>query len=122
MTKDVVTKPPFNFGYGKYAKLLVLIDNLKNQRLLTLEEALSCVPPPASFKKLTRSIPTSGYHVPGDVFLWDDFLENVAMYEFTDEKRYQRPHFSHSRSGVGQKALPTITQAHHPLALRIKVR
>ncbi|CAB4401753.1 unnamed protein product [Rhizophagus irregularis] len=108
MTENALTKPPFNFGYGKITNLLVLINNLNNQRLLTLEEALSCVPPSASFKKLSKSIPTSGDHVPDDVFLWDDFLENVRMYEFTDEKRYQRPQFSHSKSGVGEMSAQAI--------------
>ncbi|CAB4425760.1 unnamed protein product [Rhizophagus irregularis] len=52
-----------------------------------------------------KSIPNSGDHVPDDVFLWDDFLESVNLYEFTDEKRYQRPQFSCSRSGVGAQAI-----------------
>ncbi|PKK69702.1 hypothetical protein RhiirC2_747860 [Rhizophagus irregularis] len=108
MTEDVFTKPPFNFVYGKAKKLGVLIDSLNNQRLLTLEEALLCLPPPAFIKKLTKSIPNLGDHVPDDVFLWDDFLESVRMYEFTDEKRYQRPQFSRSRSGVGEMSAQAI--------------
>ncbi|CAB4401752.1 unnamed protein product [Rhizophagus irregularis] len=92
------------------------VEGLNNQRLLTLEEALLCLPPPAFIKKLTKSIPNLGDHVPDDVFLWDDFLESVRMYEFTDEKRYQRPQFSRSRSGVETLELtsefPTVLKAY----------
>ncbi|UZO29417.1 uncharacterized protein OCT59_022894 [Rhizophagus irregularis] len=108
MTEDVFIKPPFNFSYGKAKKLGMLIDSLNNQRLLTLEEALLCIPPPAFIKKLTKSIPNLGDHVPDDVFLWDDFLESVRMYEFTDKKRYQRPQFSHSKMGVGETSIQAI--------------
>ncbi|PKK57123.1 hypothetical protein RhiirC2_764092, partial [Rhizophagus irregularis] len=31
MTENALTKPPFNFGYGKITNLLVLINNLNNQ-------------------------------------------------------------------------------------------
>lgn len=92
---------------------IVIVVKVKNTichsiGLLTLEEALSCVPPSASIKKLTKSVPNSGDHVPDDVFLWDDFLESVNLYKFTDETRYQRPRFSRSRSGVGEMSAQAI--------------
>ncbi|RGB38958.1 hypothetical protein C1646_804915 [Rhizophagus diaphanus] len=108
MTQNDFTKSPFNFSYGKAKKFAILIDMLNSQRLLTLEEALSCIPPSASIKKLTKSISNSGNHVPDNVFLWDDFLKNVRIYEFTDKKRYQRPQFFHFRSGVGEISTQAI--------------
>ncbi|GBB92340.1 hypothetical protein RclHR1_00020043 [Rhizophagus clarus] len=83
-------------------------EEVKGYGLLTLEEALSYVPLSASIKKLAKSIPNSGDHVPGDVFLWDDFLESVNLYEFTDEKRYQRSQFSCSRLGIGEMSAQAI--------------
>ncbi|GES81858.1 kinase-like domain-containing protein [Rhizophagus clarus] len=102
------TEQLIGFPDGPARRVETLFNSLNNQRLLTLEEALSCVPPSASIKKLTESIPNSGDHVPDGVFLWDDFLESVNLYEFTDEKRYQRPQFSRSRSGVGEMSAQAI--------------
>ncbi|GBB93132.1 hypothetical protein RclHR1_21140003 [Rhizophagus clarus] len=93
---------------GARASLVELINNLNNQRLLTLEEALSCIPLSVSIEKLTKSVLNLGDHVPDDVFLWDDFLERVNQYEFIDEIRYQRLQFSCSRAGIGEMSAQTI--------------
>src|SRR5437870_4643952 len=76
--------------------------------LLTLEEALSCVPPLVFIERLTKSVPSSGDHVPDEVLLWDDFLERVNLYKFTGNERYQRPIFSLSRKGVGEMSFQAI--------------
>ncbi|CAB5358859.1 unnamed protein product [Rhizophagus irregularis] len=94
-------------------KVETLVNSLNNQAFNSRRSVI----PSASIKKLidllrqsnsTKSIPNSGDHVPDDVFLWDDFLESVNLYEFTDEKRYQRPQFSRSRSGVGEMSAQAI--------------
>ena len=77
--------------------------------LLPLKEALLCVPPTVSIDKLTKSLPNSGDHISDGVFLWDDFLENVDMYKFTDDgKRYQRLKFVKTDSGVGEMSAQAV--------------
>src|SRR6266496_4877310 len=64
--------------------------------VLSLEEALSCVPPPVTYSpKCTTSKTTT--KVSGDpptrVLLWGDFFDKVNQFRFDQQPRFERPQF-----------------------------
>ncbi|RHZ76439.1 hypothetical protein Glove_197g34 [Diversispora epigaea] len=64
--------------------------------LLSLEEALSCIPSPVTYSpKCTKSKTTT--KVNGDpstsVMLWRDFFDEVNRFRFDQKRRFQRPQF-----------------------------
>ncbi|GBB85381.1 hypothetical protein RclHR1_11930007 [Rhizophagus clarus] len=64
--------------------------------LLSLEEALSCIPPPITYSpKCTLSKTTTKVSgvPPTSVQLWNDFFEEVNRFRFDQQPRFERPKF-----------------------------
>ncbi|PKK64329.1 hypothetical protein RhiirC2_787666 [Rhizophagus irregularis] len=67
--------------------------------LLSLEEALACIPPPLTFRpNSVKGNSTTDPGVPGDHKLvellpWEGFFEEVNNFKFRDESEYNRPIF-----------------------------
>ncbi|CAI2191996.1 16662_t:CDS:1, partial [Funneliformis geosporum] len=64
--------------------------------VLSLEEALSCIPPPVTYSpKCTKSKTTTKVNSdpPTSVKLWGDFFEQVNSFRFDQQPRFERPRF-----------------------------
>ncbi|CAG8676517.1 1399_t:CDS:2, partial [Ambispora gerdemannii] len=64
--------------------------------VLSLEEALSCIPPPVTYSpKCTTSKTTTKINgdPPTSVLLWKDFFEEVNRFRFDQQPRFERPQF-----------------------------
>jgi hypothetical protein len=64
--------------------------------VLSLEEALSCIPPPITYSpKCTKSKTTTNVSgdSPANVELWGDFFEEVNRFRFDQQPKFERPQF-----------------------------
>ncbi|GBC49026.2 kinase-like domain-containing protein [Rhizophagus irregularis DAOM 181602=DAOM 197198] len=65
--------------------------------LLSLEEALSCIPPPITYSPkctLSKSTTKVSGIPPTSVKLWGDFFEEVNQFLFDQQPRFERPKFN----------------------------
>ncbi|UZO16120.1 uncharacterized protein OCT59_007513 [Rhizophagus irregularis] len=68
--------------------------------LLSLEEALSCIPPPITYSPdCTKSKTTTKVNgdPPTSVQLWGDFFDKVNQFRFDQQPIFERPQFSQDR-------------------------
>ncbi|GET63117.1 kinase-like domain-containing protein [Rhizophagus irregularis DAOM 181602=DAOM 197198] len=68
--------------------------------LLSLEEALSCIPPPITYSPdCTKSKTTTKVNgdPPTSVQLWGDFFDKVNQFRFDQQLIFERPQFSQDR-------------------------
>jgi hypothetical protein len=74
--------------------------------VLSLEEALSCNPPPVTYSldcvtsKTTMKVNSNP---PTSVRLWDDFFDKVNSFSFDQQPRFERPQFSQDRVIVNEE-------------------
>ncbi|PKK56768.1 hypothetical protein RhiirC2_799321, partial [Rhizophagus irregularis] len=64
--------------------------------LLSLEEALSCIPPPITYSpdcKKSKTTTKANGDPPASVKLWKDFFEEVNKFRFNQQPRFERPQF-----------------------------
>ena len=64
--------------------------------VLSLEEALSCIPPPVTYSsECSKSKTTTKVNgdPPTSVKLWGDFLDKVNSFHFDQQPRFERPQF-----------------------------
>src|SRR6266496_284992 len=74
--------------------------------VLSLEEALSCIPPPVTYSpKCTKSKTTTKVNgdPPTRVLLWGDFFDEVNRFHFEQQPRFERPQFSQDRVVVNEE-------------------
>ncbi|CAG8517336.1 1924_t:CDS:2, partial [Funneliformis mosseae] len=75
----------------------MLVDSLNNQRLLSLEEYLSCALPYIAYSPygtISTSFINAVGNPPDKVMIWEDFLESVNNYTFDqDERKFEKPIF-----------------------------
>jgi hypothetical protein len=76
--------------------------------VLSLEEALSCIPPPVTYSsKCTKSKTTTKVNgdPPKSVKLWKDFFEEVNQFRFDQQPRFERPKFNDEFIIVNEEVL-----------------
>ncbi|UZO28378.1 uncharacterized protein OCT59_021904 [Rhizophagus irregularis] len=64
--------------------------------VLSLEEALSCIPPPITYFPDCVTLKTTTKAVgdpPASVQLWDDFFDKVNQFHFDQQPIFERPRF-----------------------------
>ncbi|GBC07921.1 hypothetical protein RclHR1_00780001 [Rhizophagus clarus] len=64
--------------------------------LLSLKEALSCIPPPITYSPkciISKNTTKVNGVLPKKVLLWEDFFDEVNQFQFDQQPRYERPHF-----------------------------
>ncbi|RGB39858.1 hypothetical protein C1646_739901 [Rhizophagus diaphanus] len=64
--------------------------------VLSLEEALSCIPPPARYPYDTRTSISSNRVAdawPSRITRWEEFLIEVNQYNFVEHEEFERPQF-----------------------------
>ncbi|RGB24922.1 hypothetical protein C1646_821327 [Rhizophagus diaphanus] len=94
MTQKEFSEPPFNFVYGLAKNLSSLIDELNSQRGLSLNEILSCIPPPIKYPPYT-STSISSTRVGGDwptrITRWKEFKSEANEYNFVGQEKFKKP-------------------------------
>ncbi|GBC12513.2 hypothetical protein GLOIN_2v1781861 [Rhizophagus irregularis DAOM 181602=DAOM 197198] len=79
--------------------------------LLSLEEALSCIPPPITYSPDCVTSKTTTKAVgdpPASVQLWDDFFDKVNSFHFDQQPRFERPRFVMKETAYIQGDLLTL--------------
>ncbi|GBB86380.1 hypothetical protein RclHR1_12800012 [Rhizophagus clarus] len=65
--------------------------------LLSLEEALSCIPPPITYSSdcvTSKTTTKASGDPPASVQLWGDFFNKVNSFHFDQQPRFERPRFN----------------------------
>ncbi|CAB4417938.1 unnamed protein product [Rhizophagus irregularis] len=74
--------------------------------LLSLEEALSCIPPPITYSPdCTKSKTTTKVNgdPPTSVQLWGDFFDKVNQFRFDQQPIFERPQFIPDKVAYGTR-------------------
>ncbi|CAG8687605.1 7850_t:CDS:2, partial [Funneliformis mosseae] len=83
---------------GPALNIAASVTQLNNQRLLTINEDLLCIPPPANYP-LDTSTSISSTIVygawPTKIARWNEFLTEVNRYNFFEQEIFKRPQFFH---------------------------
>ncbi|KAG9297288.1 hypothetical protein G9A89_006387 [Geosiphon pyriformis] len=73
---------------------------------ISLEDALSSIPPPVRYSSTgVTSKTTTKVHgnPPTSVLLWDNFLEEVNQFRFDQQPRFERPQFAKDREMINEE-------------------
>ncbi|CAB5394208.1 unnamed protein product [Rhizophagus irregularis] len=79
--------------------------------LLSLEEALSCIPPPITYSSDCVTSKTTTKAVgdpPASVELWGDFFDKVNQFRFDQQPIFERPRFVMKETAYIQGDLLTL--------------
>ncbi|CAG8579021.1 569_t:CDS:2 [Paraglomus brasilianum] len=96
LTREILRSEPYRFPDGPARRIETLVNSLNSQRLLSINEILSCIPPPLYYPPDTSTSISStkiGGVLPTRITRWEGFLTEVDQYNFDEIERFERPQF-----------------------------
>ncbi|EXX63516.1 kinase-like domain-containing protein [Rhizophagus irregularis DAOM 181602=DAOM 197198] len=113
MTQKGFSEPPFNFVYGIAKNLSNLIDELKSQRSLSLNEILSYILPPIKYPPYA-STSISSTKVSGDwpikIMRWKEFKSEANEYNFVGQEKFERPYLIENLKAIVKSNVETAME------------
>ncbi|CAG8605458.1 16368_t:CDS:2 [Funneliformis mosseae] len=99
LTREILRAEPYRFPDGPARRIALLVNSLKSHRLLSQEQALSCIPLPIGYHPdvITSQNTTT------KILLWDDLFEKINKFHFDNEPKFERPQFTNFPSCINEE-------------------